>query len=1021
MPLQKQALNINFAQGLETKADPWQVEPGKMLEMVNSVFTKTGMLTKRNGYEPLAILPKAANHITTYRDNLVAIKNDLLVLSPDGTQWFDKGDYSLVQLDTVPLVRRATSQTTVDTAINNGLACSVWLDSDGSYYYQVSNATTGITLKSATSLGAVNNPRVFAIGVYFVISFVAGSGPFLLRYFAIPTASPETTTATATLSTQVQSATAAYDGVVGNNQLVFAFNASDVGGAIRVTAITPSLQQQLITPISGETCTAISVAIDTTSAGTPKIWLTYQVSAAGAIRTTALSLALQTLFTPALAPTQIVASGTTITNITSVAINDVMYAYYQERNFYTGSSGARSDLVKRVTCTLSGSVGPITVVQRGVGLASKAFILGNNFYFLATYGGVQGSNTFYQPSYFLINDNTSLTSGISGNVVSGLSYANGAGYATTSVLPSPWVLGPTVYIGYLRKTLIYPVNKDQNANSASNVNVYAQQGIDLAIFTIGQEQVNTVEAGGSLLLTGGLLWMYDGEKPVEHGFNVYPEDITLTATTGGSMATQQYFYQVTYEWTDNSGQLHRSSPSVPQTITLGGSDNAVTLKIPTLRLTHKTNPNPVRIVIYRWSVLQQTYYQITSINSPQINSTTVDSITYTDTAADASILGNQIIYTTGGVLENTPSPAVQAMTLFKSRLFLIDGEDRNLLWYSKPILASTPVEMTDLQTIYVAPTLSSQGSTGDMKALAPMDDKLIIFKANAIYYLTGNGPDATGGNNDYGDPAFITSTAGCSRPNSIVNTPNGVMFQSDKGIWLLGRDFTTNYIGAPVEAYNNSEVISAVAVPGTNQVRFTLDTGQVLVYDYFFNQWSSFEGIPALSSTIYQDKHTFIDKFNRTFKEKFDYYLDGGGTPVTMRFKTAWFKMAGLQGFQRAYYFMLLGKYLSPHKLTLSMGYDYNANPSQVVTIAPENFSGYWGGDALWGNESPWGGNSTQVEQWRIFFTQQKCQSFQITMQEFYDPTIGPAAGAGLTMSGLNLVVGVKKGWNTLAPRLSAS
>jgi hypothetical protein len=1020
MPLQKQALNINFAQGLETKADPWQVEPGKMLEMVNTVFNKTGMLTKRNGYEPLATLPKAANHLATYRDNLIAIKNDLLVLSPNGDQWFDKGDYSQVQIDTVPLVRKATSQNTVDTAINGGLACSVWTDADGSYYYQISNATTGVTIQAATALGAVNNPRVFAIGVYFVISFVTGTGPWLLQYFAVPIGSPNSVTATATISAQVQSATAAYDGVVGNNQLYFAFNASDGGGAIRVTAISTSLAPQLVTPIAGQTCTLISLAVDSASAGSPKIWLAYQVSAGGAVRTTALSLSSGALFNTALAPTQIVASGTTITNITCVADSDVMYAYYQEQAFYTGTSGPRSDLVERVTCTLAGTVGTITVVQRGVGLASKAFILGGNYYFLAAYGGVQGTNSFYQPSYFLIKDATSITSGISGGIVSSLSYANGAGYATTSILPSPWVFGSTVYIGYLRKTLIYPVNKDQNANSTSNVNVYAQQGINLVIFSIGTEQINTVEAGGSLLLTGGLLWMYDGEKPVEHGFNVYPEDITLTATAGGSMTLQQYFYQVTYEWTDNSGQLHRSSPSVPQTITLSGGNGSVTLKIPTYRLTYKTNPNPVRIVIYRWSVAQQSYYQVTSVTSPTLNDNTVDSVTYVDTLADASILGNQLIYTTGGVLENTPSPAVQAMTLFKSRLFLIDGEDRNLLWYSKPILDSTPVEMTDLQTIYVAPTISSQGSTGDMKALVPLDDKLIIFKANAIYYLTGNGPDATGTNNDYGDPAFITATAGCSKPNSIVNTPNGIMFQSDKGIWILGRDFSTNYIGAPVEAYNNSSVISAVVVPGTNQVRFTLDTGQVLVYDYFFNQWSTFEGIPALSSVIYQDKHTFIDKYNRTFKEKADYYLDGGGTPVTMRFKSAWFKMAGLQGFQRAYYFMILGKYISPHKLSLGISYDYNPSPTQITTIVPENFSGFWGDIALWGNEGPWGGKS-QVEQWRIFLTQQKCQSFQITMQEFYDPFVGPVAGAGLTLSGLNLVVGVKKGWNTLAPRLSAT
>jgi len=1088
MPLQKQALNLNFAQGLETKADPWQVEPGKMLEMVNTVFNKTGMLTKRNGFEQLATLPGPANHLTTYRGSLIAIKNDLFVLSPTNDQWYNKGECDLVELSTVTLARTAVSITTVDTAVASNLACSAWNDSSGGCYYQISDAITGVTILPPTSLGAANNARVFTIGDFFVVTYITTGAPPSLQYVAIPLTSATSPRPAFTLSTQAASATAAYDGVVVDNTLCLAFNASDAGGAIRVITISSNLIVQTVVPIAGQTCTQISLVADESTAPS-RVWMTYQISAGGAIRTTAFSLTTTGINILAGFPVQILASGTTIGALTSIVVNNNLVAYYQVQNFYTGSSGPRSDFVRRITCTPAGVVGTAVTVQRSVGLASKAFILNGEVYFLSVYGGVQGTNNFYQPTYFLIRDLLSVTSGVSGNIMSVLAYANASGYVTTTILPSAQVYDSEVYIGHLRKTLIYPVNKNQNAVGTSNVNVYAQQGIDLAKFIIGEQQVNTAEAGGSLYLTGGMLWMFDGAKPVEHGFAVYPEDITLTqsvtynftfsgapptvvagdtytnngqtftvlnsgtgstalmvgtgaplasgtltratgtgpltlsyssfSAAGGSMSLQQYFYQVTYEWTDNAGQLHRSSPSVPQTITVSGSNNSVTLKIPTLRLTYKTDPNPVRIVIYRWSLAQQSYYQVTSITLPIINNPTVDTITYVDTLADASILGNQLIYTTGGVLENTPAPAAYALTLFKSRLFLIDAEDRNLLWYSKPILDSTPVEMTDLQTIYVAPTISSQDSTGDMKALAPMDDKLIIFKANAIYYLVGNGPDATGLNNDYGDPGFITATVGSTRPNSLVNTPNGIMFQSDKGIWLLGRDLTTTYIGAPVEAYNSSEVLAASIIPGTNQVRFTLDTGQTLVYDYFFNQWSTFEGIPGLSSVVYQDKHTYIDRFNRTFKEKSDFYLDGS-VPVTIRFKSAWFKMAGLQGFQRAYYFMLLGKYLSPHKLTLSIAYDYNINPSQITNITPENFSGYWGDIALWGNEGPWGGK-TQVEQWRIFMNQQKCQSFQITLQEFYDPLVGPAAGAGLTLSGINLIVGVKKGWNTLAPRLSTT
>ena len=46
-------------------------------------------------------------------------------------------------------------------------------------------------------------------------------------------------------------------------------------------------------------------------------------------------------------------------------------------------------------------------------------------------------------------------------------------------------------------------------------------------------------------------------------------------------------------------------------------------------------------------------------------------------------------------------------------------------------------------------------------------------------------------------------------------------------------------------------------------------------------------------------------------------------------------------------------------------------------------------------------------------------QSFQITVQESYDPSYGVAAGAGLSLSGLNLVYGAKKGYVPLAAAVS--
>ena len=503
---------------------------------------------------------------------------------------------------------------------------------------------------------------------------------------------------------------------------------------------------------------------------------------------------------------------------------------------------------------------------------------------------------------------------------------------------------------------------------------------------------------------------------------------TTTLTLVGSVdvpavgATTDYYYSATYEWQDAQGNLFRSAPSLPVKVTY---NSAVTSKyniiyIPTLRLTYKIS-TPVKIVLYRWSTAQQTYYQVTSVTTPVLNNTAVDSVQIIDTYADADIIGNSILYTTGGVLENISPPASSLMTLFNNRLWVLDSENRNSLWFSKPVFESTPVEMSDLMTLYVAPVTASQGSTGVITAMSPMDDKLIIFKKNALGYISGQGPDSTGRYNQYSDFVLINSVVGCDQPQSIVFQPQGLMFQSNQGIWLVARDLSTNYIGAPVEEFTqNATVLSAINVPGTTQVRFTLDSGITLMYDYFFNQWGAFTNIPAISSTVYENLHTYLYSTTsngqlvaRISQETPGQYLDNG-SPVLMKFKSAWMNFAGVQGFERFYQMYLLGKYITPFKLNMDIAYNYNPTPQQSTIITPQEYGGTWGSLNLWGSGNTWGNTpDANVFEARLFPQIQKCESFQITMTELFDSSFSTTPGAGLTLSGMNLVVGMKKGYRT--------
>ncbi len=885
-----------------------------------------------------------------------------------------------------------------------------------------------------------------------------------MSYIAVSLFNPSNVTAPADAAAAYDPATTvAWDGAVLNNSLYLAYNGASASGIKMVPLSSQLVLGSTVNPDPSHVATMMSV---TTDAQNSVIWVSYYDSGTS----TGYVLAENAQLHSVLAPTQIISSGT-ILNITSSAQNGVLTAIYEVSNNYTYDSSLPTHYLQSITCTQVGVVGTANSIARSVGLASQSFIVDGVIYLLSAY------QSPFQPTYFLLN--------LSGKVISKLAYGNGGGYLTTG-LPSVTVIGNVAHIGYRIKDFVTSQNTSAT-ESITKSGIYSQTGLNLVNFTIGTSKIVSGEIAQALHLSGGFLWEYDGYSPVEHNFFLWPDSVEGTpVNSGGSMAPQEYQYQVVYQWTDNQGNIHNSAPSIPITVDMSTANPAfvqptpltptgtgtsgtftivvssatglrvgqyvtdtthptfiqansyitkivgttitlnlplagavagdtlsissicsATINIPTVRLTYKT-ANPIKIALFRWSVAQQNFFEVTSIQLPLLNDPSVDYVTFTDTLADNQIVGNALIYTTGGVVENIGAPSLNSITLFDDRLWGIDAEDTNLLWYSKQVLSTTPVEMSDLFTFYVAPSTGAQGSTGIMQCLFPMDDKLIIFKKDAIVYINGTGPDNTGANNQYSQPIFITSSVGTIIQQSIAMTDAGIMFQSDKGIWLLQRNaMTCSYVGYPVEKFTlTSEVNGANTIPATTQTRFTLNGQETLMYDYLFQQWGTFEGVPAISSTLYQGLHSYVDQYQRVFQEKPGSYLDGAN-PVLMGFKTGWINLAGISGYQRIYEFLLLGGYLTPNQLQISVAYDFG-NPIQSDIITPTNFTGAYGSDSLYGQTTPYGGPGDLL-QWRVQTQIQKCQVFQITVQEVFNPNFGSMAGAGFTLSGITCMVGVKK------------
>jgi len=1003
MALQKQPVNINFAQGIDTKSDPWQIPIGKFSNLINSVFTKAGRLTKRNGFAPLSStnLQFDPTFVTTWNGSLIAMANKLQAYAPDIERWNFPLFRPNVQLSTSQLFGGVDNLQFCDSATSDtGLTCigvnttrqdNSGITTSNLFLVQVIDSVSGQQLTDTFALNTVpidrtgsirTYPRVFSLGNYFVICYTkAGGGEIDFVTFNKTTlafSSPVTLTTSGTSSFN-----SLLDGIVYNNVLYLGYQATSSD----ISIITLDSNLVIGTPVvvdSANGMKALSLTVDSTD---NTLWISYVDVSTGKVWSAALT-------TPGLASilpsTQVFTStvsfyATTMTSLATAGTNTI-YVTFPEQYTVSGSNYAN---IKSNTITEGGSTGGSDLTyQQELSLASKAFFIGNDRYMLAQYLSP------VQSTYFLLKTNPDSNTAL---VASRLAYIKAYSELFLIGLPLTTVIGTDAYISYLS------IDAEQPVGATPGTPRY-NYGARQVKFSFSNLIDTSVELSGSLAFSGGFLWDFNGGGPTENNFFLFPEYIAASASSG-SLTPQAYTYYVLYTSISATGTKTMSAPSPPLIWTVSPSTAGVLLEIPTARVSQRVGIN---IEIYRSSTAQPIPYRINP--GGLANDPTISSITYHDTFSDAQILGNEVLYTNDGTNQDTGAPSTSILTIWDRRLWMVNAEDPQELWYSKVSIADTPIEMSNLQTYFISEDLGSQGPTGGVTALAAMDDKLIVFTGSSIRYINGSGPDATGANDNYSQPIHITSTTGCIGQSSIALIPTGLIFQSDKGIWLLGRDLSTRYIGAPVENYTQfntntqlqPKVVSTVVIPDSTQVRLVLDSGLILMYDYFYDQWGSFTGIAAASSTLYQGLHTFVTQSNVIVQETPGTYADSG-SPVNMSFQTGWINLAGLQGYERAYYFYLLGQWLSAHMLQLQIAYDYISTPAQTSIITP-----------IQQNIAPQVPSLDDLEQWRVFLQTQKCQAFQITLTE-----IDSSVGEGLTLSGINMVIGRKKGYPVRRQNLS--
>lgn len=998
----------------------------------------------------------SGNTLSSYLDELLL--NDGMSLysySPDDTNWVYKGRAEACRVTQQSIFQNQNNNLMQDSAINNTLGLTVyawesWTNQPNfggtESYVQLAviDNTTGLTILSTALSSTTSRPKCVSIGSFLYVLYYDSNDS---KIHARPVTQAGLGVASGIIS-NISTTAINYDALVFNSLLYVAYNGTS-SSTVKVASFTSAMAAVGTASKAENASACVGIFTDpsfnawvvynngtTTKSFIMDSTLVTTVLAPTAIETIsgvhnitgiydgtrgiifydkpgALAIGQTTGFSTAASFTQpavgafvtVSLGAITFTGIGSIVYiptGGYYYAKYQlagndvqllnlglPQNASPGATVAGTDqviystngylnaLIRYNTLTAAGVVGSPADFVRSVGLGSRAF-LQNGFAHVIT-----AHDANLQPTYFACSLYNVLTPTIASHVLGKISPSAGGGIPYRSLLPSVNVKSTGVYqCALLQRTFLIETTAGDVAHP------FWFNGVISGVIDTTATNLSRVQLANTHNFASGTLLSYDGALVAEQNFHLYPENISVVSdTSAGLIQPGTYSYIAVYSWIDKFGQFQRSAPSLPVEIVIAMAGSECVLTLPTLRLTEKTN---VTIEVYRTQANGTVFYRVDVCSEnaayPINNVTNADTVTFTDGVIDENISANQQLYTTGEV-ENFAPPAPLAVFEYANRVILIPSDDPYSYWFSKQVIPGSPVEFSE----FFVKNVGTIG--GALKGGGRMDDKIILGKKGILYYVTGTGPAASGASDDFSEPIFITSDAGMVS-YQIAYGPPGVFFKSDKGIYLLGRDLSVSYIGAPVEDFNSYDLAAAQLIPTTNQLRFMLLGSDSLMYDYFFGQWGEFSNPSGISDCIYQGSHTYLNASGAVFQETPNTYTDGASTPVLMSFTTAQMNMASIVGYERIYNFIFLAQYLSPHQINLSITYDYLA-ASQSQAITP---------------------TTSALEQWKIDTKRQLCQSFQVSLQEVYTGT----PGAGFSMSGITYNLGIKKGTRPIPGKFSA-
>jgi hypothetical protein len=1030
MALQREVKQLVFTQGLDTKANPDVVPIGTLHALENAQFKQLGKISKKNGTvlfgtstqnSPVdgGTVPPfksafghkggvyAIGGETIASDPInYASPDNLYGWSPSLNKWTHTGRAACVSAKTKqastkdfvvtlggPLLAYLPMESTgtSDTLYCNGYYFQATaLTQSGPTYLDIIDASTDETIHSARY--DIARPKLIRVGN--LVNLIGVNLANILSYQFNTASLTFAPTAVQLATTYLNATTSMYDVFVApiNNNVYLAFTSTapnitinryatiPASGAVVVTNTVTSafIPTKALCIFGGDsTFQKIIVAYSRAGIGVQVDW--YTTALGGAISTTVYGYEARAL-TGSTEVCPISGRLVMLGEFDSSAVEN----YLNISPFYLNATTCNPfTFLTTRTCTLS--------------LASKIKLVGNRWVFLVVTSDPNERTYFlcYLPlnSIFQVGQIRPLAKLLFGE----------AGYQFGGTTPLGSML-PQLSSGSV-STSLHCAGLKRSGVGAPPLDRYLPMMLSFDFDSRNKYQSR--EVAGLTYLNGGFPMCFDGGNLFEAQFlhsPLTPDQPVPSVGAGALTPSSTYQICTIFEYADTSGARHQSSPSVPVSVALAAGQNTISVRVfPPAVSMH----NLARIVVYRTTSNGSIFYRDQDVIQACCGAPYPTPIVCL--LSDANLSQREILYTTGGVLENHCPVSTTQVIPWRKRIWALTDDGVN---YSKEITEGVPAAFNaelslDLGAAPAAPT-----------GIAALQDKLLVFTRDDIYVVFGDGPDDTGTIGSFSGPDLVTTGIGCVNGSSIIEVGDKVFFQSRDGWRSVNQALQVEFIGDQLQHYvsENSPATYGCYLDAQHEVRFS-DGTRTYVYDTTANQWiinPPWNDIRGFLWTPKTGNRSYV-RLNSSgvlsFEDSSTSYDNAVHT--TFRVLTGWIPLGQFQGYGRFYELLILGRLdpmtIDEWPIRVRLYYDYV--PQVVETfyatagpvdpfIAPARYT-----DAQVYEDNSFAGNALPF-QVKVKPSVQKAQAIRIEISD----AEGYATEGRWELTGLGLVIGVKGG-----------